>query len=327
MPNASLLMPRRLGRSGLVVSALGLGTMNFGSQLAEREAFSVADAALEMGINFFDTAEMYASPPSPESYGRSELILGRWMAGKPRDRMIVATKIVGPADGLYTSGAHIRSGQATLDRFHIARAIEDSLRRLRTDHVDLLQFHWPDRVVPWEEQLEAIDRAIGQGRVRYFGCSNETAWGLMRAVATSDRDRLPRPISVQNVLNLVEPEEYERLREICVEEGIGYIAYSPLAMGLLTGKYTRTEPAEDSRFARWSRYRERYLKPSNQAAVETLTELARRQQVSLPELAFWWALTRPAVGVVLTGASSPAQLEVARRGAELASAGEPSMVD
>lgn len=311
-------MQQRLGRSGLIVSPIGLGTMNFGSQLDEREAHRIADAAFDLGITLFDTAEMYPSPPSPETYGLSERIVGKWLSTKQRDGIIVATKIVGPVDGLYQTGAHVRCGQSSLDRFHIRRAIDDSLARLHTDYIDLLQFHWPDRVVPWEEQLAAVGRAIEQGKVRCFGCSNETPWGLMRAVATSERSGLPRPVSVQNVLNMLEFEDYQRLEEVCTEEGIGYIAYSPLAMGLLSGKYRGADLPEGSRFARWSRYRDRYLSGTNLSALEALGTVARRHDVSLPELAYWWCLTRPAVAVVLTSASTPAQLAVALRAMQLA---------
>lgn len=316
---------QRLGRSGLIVSRVGLGTMNFGSQLEEREAHRIADVAFDLGITLFDTAEMYPSPPSADTYGISERIVGQWLSTKPRDSVVVATKIVGPPDGLYDSGAHVRSRQASLDRFHIRRAIDDSLARLKTDYIDLFQFHWPDRIVPWEEQLEAVGRAVDQGKIRYFGCSNETAWGLMRAVGTGEKLGLPRPVSVQNVLNLLEFEDYRRLEEVCSEEGIGYIAYSPLAMGLLSGKYQGTDLPEGSRFARWSRYRDRYLNGTNLSALDALDAAAQRHGVSLPELAYWWCLTRPAVSVVLTSASKPEQLALVSRALQLADTAAPDL--
>ena len=314
---------KRLGRSGLLVSEVGLGTMNFGSQLSESASHAVLDAAVDMGITFIDTAEMYASPPSADSFGRSEEIIGQWLTRHDRDAVVIATKIVGPPDGRYQSGAHVRHGQATLDRFHIASAIDGSLRRLRTDHVDLLQFHWPDRSVPWQEQLEAVHRAREAGKVRYFGCSNESAWGLMRAIACSERYDLPRPVSVQNVLNWLEQDEYAAVEEVCREEGLGYIAYSPLAMGLLSGKYGGDIPV-GSRFGLYERYRAQYLNEWMTTCVAAFTALAKKRGVSTVRLALAWALTRSAAAVVLTSASRVDQLRDLAAAVELAQA-EPDL--
>ncbi|HZQ61814.1 MAG TPA: aldo/keto reductase, partial [Casimicrobiaceae bacterium] len=299
------------------------GTMNFGSQLAPAEAHGILDAAVDLGISFIDTAEMYSSPPSAETYGRSEEIVGTWLARRERTSVIVATKIVGPADGRFQSAPHVRHGQATLDAFHIARAIDGSLARLRTDYVDLVQFHWPDRLVPWQEQLEAIERARDQGKVRYFGCSNEGAWGLMRAVACSERRGLPRPVSVQNVLNWLEQEEYNAVEEVCREERIGFIGFSPLAMGLLSGKYDAGIP-RGSRFDRFERYRRHYLTPDAQAGVQPLARVTRERGVAMAELALAWAMTRRSVTAVLTSVSRIEQLQAARRAADLALA-EPAL--
>jgi aryl-alcohol dehydrogenase-like predicted oxidoreductase len=309
---------KRLGRSGLRVSEIGLGVMNFGSQLTEKESFAVGDAALDLGITLFDTAEMYSSPPTPESYGRSEEILGRWLKTKGRDQVIVATKMIGPSDGMFKGGAYIRSGQSSLDAFHIGRAIDDSLKRLGTDHIDLMQFHWPDRIVPWAEQLGAMTRAIAQGKIRYFGCSNETPWGLMRAVACSERNDLTRPISVQNVLNFLQADHYQALEECCLQEGIGYVAYSPLAMGLLTGKYRGHTLPEGTRFELFKRYRDMYLNDAKLAVVDHVAREAEKRNVSVGELSLWWCLTRPAVSTVLTTVSKVEQLSLAVRAVELA---------
>jgi aryl-alcohol dehydrogenase-like predicted oxidoreductase len=311
---------RRLGASGLLVSEVGLGTMNFGSQLGESESHAILDAAVEAGINFIDTAELYASPPEPATQGRSEAIIGSWLAGRARDSILIATKVVGPIDGLYQSGAHLRGGLAALDGFHIGRALDASLRRLRSDYVDLLMFHWPDRHVPVEAQLRAVERAITQGKARYFGCSNETAWGLMRMIAASERHGLPRPVGVQNVLSLLEPEGLADVAEVCREERLGFIGYSPLAMGLLSGKYRGSDLPAGSRFARYPRYRQRYATDTNHAIVERLEAAAQRRGIPLAELAFAWALTRPEVSTILTSVSRPDQLALARHAAARAAA-------
>jgi len=302
--------------------------MTFGSQLTEASAHGVLDAALERGISFIDTAELYASPPGPENYGRSEEVIGSWLkSGGRRDSIVLASKIVGPFDGKYQTGAHIRSGQTTLDAFHIEQAIDGSLRRLGTDYIDLMQFHWPDPVVPWQEQLRAIDRAVAKGKIRYFGCSNEGAWGLMRAIACSERYDLPRPISVQNVLNLLQQDDYRQVEETCRNEGIGFVAYSPLAMGLLTGKYRGQTLPEGSRFKLYERYRTAYLRAEWMEKVEQLGRAADELGVTCAELALWWTLTRSAVAVVLTSVSSPAQLDTIVQACTLAEAPPPFELD
>lgn len=307
----------RLGKSGLIVSRVGLGTMNFGSQLGEAECHAMMDCARDHAINFIDVAEMYASPPSPETYGLSEQIVGTWLAKQPRDRVIVASKIVGPADGRFKSGQHIRGGTTALDRHHIARAVEDSLKRLRTDYIDLYQFHWPDRRTPLEVQLDAMDRMVRAGKVRYFGTSNETAWGLMRLIATAEKLGTVAPVSIQNVLNLIETEDYEAVRETCEQENVGYIAFSPLAMGLLSGKYADGALPEGSRFALYERYRLKYSGANLQARVRDMMERARRAGVTPAEYAFAWTLSRPAVAVVLSSGSNTVQLEAMIRASGL----------
>jgi aryl-alcohol dehydrogenase-like predicted oxidoreductase len=308
-----------------MVSEIGFGTMNLGAQVTEKEAHALLSAAVERDITFIDTAEMYPWPPSANTFGDSERIVGRWLAGRPRDSVIIATKITGPHDGKYQSGGHVRHGQATLDAFNVGRAIDASLARLGSDYIDLLQFHWPDRVVPWHEQLASIDKAIIAGKVRYFGCSNETAWGVMRSIACSERFGLPRPVSTQNVLNLIEQAEYLALEETCREEGVGFIGYSPLAMGMLTGKYDGRTLPPGSRFESSLRYRNRYLTADNLSKVQAASELARTHGVSPAELALWWALTRPSVAVVLTSASRVDHLDVAVRSSALA-AERPQLV-
>ena len=307
----------RLGRSGLIVSRIGIGTMNFGSQLSERESHAILDQAFAAGINFVDTAEMYSSPPTPETYGLSESHVGTWLAGRPRDAVVLATKIVGPPDGLFQSGRHIRNGTTAFDRHHIARAVEGSLKRLGTDYIDLYQFHWPDRLTPLEVQLDAVARIVESGKVRYFGVSNETPWGLTRMIATAERLGGVAPVSTQNVLNLLEHHEYDSLLEACRQEQIGYVAFSPLAMGLLSGKYADGQLPEGSRFARYERYRQRYADPSFHDRARSLAQAAREAGVPLAQLAFAWVLRQPGVSSVLTSANNRDQLESAIAAAAL----------
>lgn len=307
----------RLGRSGLIVSRIGIGTMNFGSQLAERESHAILDQAFAAGINFVDTAEMYASPPTPESYGLSEEHVGGWLVGKPRDSVILATKIVGPPDATFQAGRYVRGGTNAFDRHHFARAVEGSLRRLRTDYIDLYQTHWPDRRTPLEVQLDAIARIVESGKVRCFGVSNESPWGLTRLVAGAAHRGTPGPVSTQNVLSLLEHHEYDSLVETCREERVGYIAFSPLAMGLLSGKYADGKMPEGSRLALYERYRRRYSVPAFHDRVQSLTEAARKAGIPLAQMAFAWALSRPEVAIVLTSANNRAQLESAIAAASL----------
>ena len=300
---------RRLGRSGLIVSAVGLGTMTFGSQVRDADALRLLDRALDAGITFIDTAEMYASPPTAESYGRSEAIIGQWLRSARRDRIILATKVVGPVDGLYGSGRHIRGGLAVIDAHHLALAVEGSLKRLNTDYIDLLQFHWPERVVPVEAQLEACQRLIAAGKVRHIGTSNETAWGLTRMVAASERLSLPRPVSAQNLLNLLQRNFERGLAEVCREERIGFIAYSPLAMGLLSGKYSGGALPAGSRLQEYERYRRAYGDPGLVEAADRYVALAREFALEPAVMALAWVRSRPGVTCMISSCSRMEQLD------------------
>ncbi|MFP4271875.1 MAG: aldo/keto reductase, partial [Halothiobacillaceae bacterium] len=241
---------RRIGHSDLQVSELCLGTMTFGEQNDLAEAHAQLDQAVAAGVNFIDTAEMYPVPPRAQTQGETERMVGQWLARQRREQLVVATKVTGPARGFdwIRGGPRITPAQ-------IEQAIEDSLQRLRTDYVDLYQIHWPDRYVPMfgarhylpeqsreteriEVQLEALDRLVQAGKVRYLGLSNETPWGVMRFLQAAGERGAARIISVQNAYHLLNRSfESGGLAEVCHHEGVSLLPYSPLAFGLLSGKY------------------------------------------------------------------------------------------
>ena len=310
---------RRLGRSGLFVSDICLGTMNFGGQLEAAPSHRLLDQAFEAGINFYDTAEMYAVPTTPESFGRSEEVVGSWLKTKPRDRVIVATKITGPLAG---PGAEflgwIRGGLAALDWHHFAAAIDGSLKRLGTDYVDLYQTHWPDRDVPMEVQLEAFERLIAAGKVRYAGVSNETPWGLTRLIALAEQSGLPRIVSLQNVYHFLKRVYDDGMAEVCEREDVGMLAYSPIAMGVLSGKYSGGAIPEGSRFATFQpRTRARYGQPHVLAAADRYVAIARDAGLDPSAMAIAWTRGRPGVAAALPGCSTPQQLATIIASAEL----------
>src|SRR5215813_6616100 len=225
----------RLGRSGPEVSRRAIGTMTFGTQMDEPAAHRLLDQAYGAGVNFFDTAEIYPAPAQAETYGLSELILGRWLQRMPRDRVVISSKMAGRAR---TAGPHlpwVRGGATAVDRTHVSAACEGSLQRLGTDYIDIYQPHWPDRETPIETKLDALIRLVEQGKVRRIGLSNETPWGLTAFCAAACAQA--RPVCVQNAYNLLQRRVEYGLAEACEQEEVGFIAYSPLAMGVLTGKY------------------------------------------------------------------------------------------
>ena len=192
---------RYIGRSGLRVSPIAMGTMTFGTQCDEKTAYEIMDKAYDAGVNLFDTAELYPVPPKAELTGLTETIVGRWLKTKPRESVILATKVAGAASGWFVPP--IRHGLTAIDRFHIERAVEGSLRRLGTDYIDLYQMHWPDTVVPVEESLEAFDRLVRSGKVRYIGTSNDTAYGTAKALTVSKYEGFARFQSIQNNFSLL----------------------------------------------------------------------------------------------------------------------------
>ncbi len=295
---------KSMGRTGLKVSEICLGTMTFGHQCDEPTSFAIMDKAEEHGVNFFDTADVYPVPPSPETAGRTEEIVGKWLQGK-RDRFVLATK------------CRMRVGREIndegLSRRHIMQAAEDSLRRLRTDYIDLYQAHSPDPDTPLEETLRAFDDLVGQGKVRYLGLSNYPAWQVALAIGTSDRLHLARIDCVQPRYNLLFREIETELLPLCRAQGIGVIAYNPLAGGFLSGKYrVQDPPPQGTRFTLGKTgdlYRERYWQQAQFEAVTRLRQFLEPRGKSLVQVAVAWVLAQPGVTSAIVGASKPAQLE------------------
>lgn len=311
----------KLGRSDLHVSAVCLGTMTYGQQNTEAEAHAQLDYALDRGINFIDTAEMYPVPGRAETCHRTEEFIGSWLKRQPRDKVILATKAAGPARTL----EWIRGGPHALDRANIREAIEGSLRRLRTDHVDLYQLHWPERNVPLFggghfnparerectsilAQLEALDELVREGKVRHVGLSNETPWGVCEFVRVAERHGLPRVASIQNACSLLNRTFEDGLSEACFRESVGLLAYSPLAMGHLSGKYL-ADPGASGRITLFEGFGQRYAKPGVRPAVSAYVELARKLGLAPAQMALAFVSGRWYVASTIIGATSMAQLK------------------
>ena len=314
---------RRLGRTDIEVSLLCLGSMNWGTRNSEAEGHAQMDAAFERGVNFIDTAEMYAVPVTRESYGRSEEVIGTWMKAKRnRDRTIVATKVAGPDERL----DYIRDGRPRLNKWHIDRAIEDSLRRLQTDYVDLYQLHWPDREtnyfgrlgyrhpetddsVPLEETLDALAGLVKAGKVRQVGVSNETPWGSMRLLHLAEAGGGPRIVSNQNPYSLLNRSFEAGCAEIAMREQVGLLAYAPMAAGALSGKYLDGARPPGARMT-LNPDNSRYLGPPNaEPAIRAYVELARAHGLDPGAMALAWCNRQPFMTSTIMGATDMAQLE------------------
>lgn len=292
---------RNLGRTGLKVSELCLGTMQWGWTADEKTAFEVMDVFVEAGGNFIDTADIYSAWAENNPGGVSEQIIGRWMKARNNRRQIVlATKV----RGRMWPGPN---GEG-LSRAHIMRAVEDSLRRLDTDYIDLYQIHWDDFETPMEETLRALDDLVRQGKVLYLGCSNITAWRLMKALWTSDKLGLARYDCLQPHYNLVHRQEFEReLKPLCESEGLGVIPYSPLAGGFLTGKYHSDAPPPDS--ARSEGIRNRYFNEQGWRTLAAVEKIAEARGATPLQIALAWQLTQPVITAPIIGANSVSQLK------------------
>src|SRR5262245_26715574 len=294
----------RLGRTGLSVSRLCLGTMTFGLQCDEPTSAAILDRAAAGGITFLDTSDVYPMGGTLETVGRTEEILGRWLVGRRHD-FVIATKCFGAMSG--------RPWDRGNSRKHILDAIEGSLRRLRTDYVDLYQLHHPDPVTPIDESLRALEDVVRAVKARYVGCSNFYAYQVARALGRSELRGLVRFDSVQPRYNLLFRQIERELLPFCQEEGIGVIPYNPLAGGLLSGKHRREAgPAAGTRFAMGGgarRYRDRYWHEREFATVEALRPLAAEAGLSPVQLAVAWVLAHPAITAPIIGASRPEQLD------------------
>ena len=306
---------RYIGRSGLRVSSICMGTMTFGSSASKQEAFKILDKAYDSGINFYDTAEIYPVPPKKSYEGTTELIVGEWLKTKPRDSIIMATKVSGAASGWFVPPT--RHGLTAIDSFHIKRAVEGSLKRLDTDYIDLYQMHWPDTIVPIEESLKAFDALVKEGKVRYIGTSNDSAYGLTKANETSKNKNLARFESIQNNFSLLNPRFHDELANVCRLENISLLPYSPMAGGVLSGKYCGGFYPEGSRFAT-------YLKESNKRvqamahrfvnertleATKKYLELSKEYEVSPVTLAISYSKHFDFVASTIVGARKIEQLD------------------
>jgi len=291
-----------------------MGTMTFGSQCDESTSFSIMDRAFEAGIDFFDAAEIYPVPPSAETCGITEEIVGKWMKTKPRESVILATKVTGPGHGWFQPP--VRHGRTALDRMQITRAVEGSLSRLQTDYLDLYQTHWPDHAMRYEDTLAAVSRLVEQGKVRAIGCSNETAWGLMKSLWTAEKHRLCRYDTVQNNFSLINRRCESELAQVCRREQVGLLPYSPLGAGVLTGKYNGGNPP-GARFSdyletggeRQKRMARRFVNERSLETTARLREVAADLGVTVTALALAWSKQHDFVASTIVGATSLAQLE------------------
>lgn len=313
---------KKLGDTDITVSQLALGTMTFGEQNSAAEAFAQLDYAVAQGINCIDVAEMYPVPPKPETQGMSETIVGDWLAKRGhRQQIILATKVTG-SGGLNSGVAHIRGGPR-LTAEQIKRAIDASLARLRTEYIDLYQLHWPERKtnffgrlgyehsdddgVPLQESLSALAAAVTAGKVRYIGISNETPWGLMACCRWADSHGLPRIVSIQNPYNLLNRTFEVGLAEMAIREKISLLAYSPLAFGVLSGKYIDGQAPAGSRLALSSRF-SRYQNPYAQSATAAYVALARAHHLRPCQMALAFINSRAFTTTNILGATSVQQL-------------------
>ena len=318
-----------LGTSGLSVSRICLGTMTFGEQVAEADAHAILDHALARGVDFVDTAEMYSVPARAETYGATETIIGRWLAARPgvRQRIVLATKVAGPSRGM----PWIRGDDAGLTKAEIIAACEGSLRRLRTDWIDLYQIHWPARHVPMfgvlsfdpakdkpcasiAEQLEALDTLVRAGKVRAVGLSNETPYGVHEFVRLAEQHGLPRVATVQNPYCLINRSYENGLDETCYRLGVGLLAYSPLGFGLLTGKYDDTGlvhagPPQGRMALFESMRKQRWGRPEALTAARRYNALAREHGLTPTQLALAFCYHNWRVASTIIGVTSLAQLD------------------
>ncbi|WP_373003506.1 aldo/keto reductase [Sulfurimonas sp.] len=305
---------RYIGKTGLRVTPICLGTMGFGSWSNEHESFKILNKAYERGINFFDTAELYPVPPKEIYAGETEIIIGKWLKNKKRDSIILASKVAGAANGWFVPP--VRHGFTAVDKFHIKSAIEGSLKRLQTDYIDLYQMHWPDSVVPIEESLRAFEELVKEGKVRYLGTSNDTAYGLTKANETSKRLGIPRFESIQNNFSLNNPRFLDELAHVCEKEQISLLPYSPIGGGVLSGKYNAKFYPDNARFSEYLKSENprikaqgtRFVNNKTLAATAKYVEIANRLEISPVTLAVAYSKQFKFVASTIIGARTTEQL-------------------
>jgi aryl-alcohol dehydrogenase-like predicted oxidoreductase len=313
---------RRLGRTDIEVSEVCLGTMTWGTQNTQEEAFEQMDTALDAGVNFFDCAEMYPTPYAKETHGGTEEIIGNWFAARgTRDKVVLATKALGPSDTF----SHVRGGPR-FDKAQLEQAVDDSLRRLQTDTIDLYQLHWPERPsnyfgklgfdlpgddggwTSFEETLGALQDLVDKGKIRHAGLSNETPWGTMRMLSYAEAGLGPRVVSVQNPYSLLNRSFEAGLGEVAVREDCGLLAYAPIAAGTLTGKYLHGAKPKDARLTLYPQ-NSRYWKDQGIKAVEAYVDLAQRHGLDPAQMAIQYVLSRPFTTSAIIGATKMWHLE------------------
>ena len=312
---------KKLGNTDLEVSLICLGTMTWGTQNSEKDAFQQMDYSLEKGINFFDTAELYSVPPTAESYGKTEIMIGNWFEKrKNRNKIILASKVAGPGCDW------IRGGENNFNELKIGEAIDGSLKRLKTDYIDLYQLHWPERSTncfgrreyvlkederQWngfEQILEALKKFIKSGKIRYIGMSNETPYGLSKYLELSKSKNLPRMMSVQNPYSLVNRTYEIGMSEISIREKCGLLVYYPLAAGALSGKYRNGKMPKNSRLALFKGW-ERMINPLAMKAYDEYFKLAKENNLTMVQLAQAFVNSRPFVTSNIIGATTMDQLK------------------
>ncbi|MYA36502.1 MAG: aldo/keto reductase [Gammaproteobacteria bacterium] len=305
---------RYVGRSGLRVTPICMGTMSFGTWSDKAESFRILDKSFDRGINFFDTAEAYPVPPTAELAGLTEEIFGEWLKQKPRDAVIVATKVAGAAGGWFVPP--IRHGMTAVDRHHIERAVEGSLRRMDVDYIDLYQVHWPDPIVPMEESMAALDRLVESGKVRYLGTSNETSYGLTKSNMIAEYEGLARFESIQNNFSLLHRRFLDELAQVCRNEKVSLLPYSPIGGGVLSGKYNDGKSPPNTRFGdyessnpRQQAMARRFVNEGTLASTAKYVEIARDAGLSPVTLATRWSMEFDFVASTIIGARTADQLD------------------
>ncbi len=313
---------KKLGNSSLEVSLICLGTMTWGEQNTQKDGFEQMDYALEQGVNFFDTAELYSVPPRKETWGSTEEIIGNWFKERNvRDKIVLASKVTGRSGMKW-----FRNKETRLSEEQITQALEGSLKRLKTDYIDLYQIHWPDRkanffgklgykhqeeddLIEIRSQLEILDKHVKSGKIRYIGLSNETPWGVMKFLSTADQFNLPRIVSIQNPYSLLNRSYEVGLSEISIREKCGLLAYSPLAFGMLTGKYDNGTMPDGARLTLFGDMFTRYTKPKGKKYAERFNDLAKKNNLSPTQMALAFVNSRDFLTSNIIGATTLEQLK------------------